>query len=31
MYNSRHKISCNALNARKNAPAEILENSWLWQ
>jgi spore coat polysaccharide biosynthesis protein SpsF (cytidylyltransferase family) len=27
MYNSRHKISCNALNARKNAPAEILENS----
>ena len=28
MYNSRHKINCNALNARKNAPAaEILENS----
>lgn len=28
MYNSRHKITCNALNARKNTPAaEILENS----
>ena len=28
MYNSRHKISCNALNERKNAQAsELLENS----
>lgn len=28
MYNSRHKITCNALNERKNTPAaEILENS----
>lgn len=28
MYNSRHKINCNALNASKNAQAsELLENS----
>lgn len=28
MYNSRHKITCNALNARKNTPAdELAENS----